>query len=212
MTTAIATDTAIEQERPDDATEESSQESQTPWQSAIVRAAQHLASPDFPPEDLANLAYRFTTRSLHGDAGAFWRVLIRCGAPYDHDRPRSIEAWAVLIKGTARITRSLPSNAYRHPNPHNPARPMGRILYLGDDAWTSSPEYPEHAMQLLLTATGNDLMRHATRTLECIAQSHANCDLRHMAALLEADIAGCRRQTDEARLTIAQPYYALLGV
>ena len=202
MTTNTTTKTVVPETEP--------QRPETPWEQAITRVAAQLASTEFPDPDLAILAHRFRTEKLTGDSGAFWRVLVRSGAPIEPNDGEALRRWAVLISAIARITQKTPTRPNGRTSAHNPSRPLGRALFMGDGPWTGKPHYPESCMQILLSSTGHALRRQAARALDSVAASQGSCDLRQMAVLLHADLIRSRPELDAARLEIAQSYYSLL--
>ena len=194
------TQQADQQRRPD-----------SPWERAAVRAAAQLASPEVSTPELAILAHRFSPDKMTGDSGIFWRVLVTSGAPVERDDPEGLRRWAILISSIARITESTPTRpGQQRTSAHNPHRPTGQTLFLGDQQWRAQPVFPEMSFQTLLSSTGPALRRHAQQALYCVADHQATCDVREIAALLHADLTRSRPDLDAARLAIALPYYSLL--
>ena len=190
---------------------EEQQSPETPWERAITRVATQLASPHVTPQDLAILAHRFAPEKLSGDSGIFWRVLVQSGAPVEITDPEGLRRWATLISAVAHIAESTPSRPGNwRTSAHNPNRPLGRALFLGDQQWRREPVYPEISFQNLLSSTGPPLRRHAHHALTCVADHQGTCDLREIAALLHADLTRSRPDLDAARLAIALPYYSML--
>ena len=186
-----------------------SQPDQPTWESAIRRITAHLASSNFPQNDLAILAHRFEPERFESNNGAFWRILVRNGIPFEPGNHEELLRWAVLIKGAAQITQSGPRVGHSQRNAHNPNRPVGRVLYLGDERRRTMPLYPSDAMKLLLSSTGAPLRHQVVRALATIHRAQANCDFTQVTALLHADLERSKPDLTAARLAIAQPYYTL---
>ena len=180
------------------------------WESAIRRITAHLANSNFPKSDLAILAHRFEPERFESNNGAFWRILVRNGIPFDPGNHEELLRWAVLIKGAAQITQSGPKVGRNQRNAHNPNRPVGRVLYLGAERRRTMPLYPSDAMKMLLSSTGAPLRHQVVRALTTIHKAQANCDFTQFTALLHADLERSKPDITAARLAIAQPYYTLV--
>lgn len=194
------TDPDLEQHSPDS----------NSWAARTVRIARYLASPAFPQSELAVLGYRFDPDRFESNHGPFWRILSRNSIPDDPDNREELLRWALIIKSAAQLTLSQRSRRGARANAHNPNRSFGRALYLGAERRRNLPIYPELAMQMLLSATGAPLRQQATRALNTLREAQANCDLTHLASLMEADLRRSKPELDAARLTISKPYYELM--
>ena len=183
-------------------------ENENDWTSPIIRIAMQLSNKAFPPHDMAHLAYRFDPRRPERNGGAFWRLMAGSRRPYAAGNVDEIDCWAVLIAGMARITSRGPSTVRGKRSPHDSARPVGRILYLGSERYATRPQYPEPAMQTLLSATGSSLRKQVTHAMNAIANQRANCDVNQLAELLRHDLAKSRKGLIKAREAIARYYYA----
>lgn len=182
-------------------------ESSDPWESAVAGIAAQMSNPNFPEEDLNDLAYRLNPEHPERATAGYWRVLTRQGLPLDDQNPAELEVWAVIIAGTARIAERGPNTGGRRRNPHNADRPAGRALRLGTGGWGSPPPFEETEMELLLNNRGRPLRRQMLRAMRAIAEDRANCNLVQLANMLRYDLLGCRDELAQAKLPVAQAYY-----
>ena len=171
----------------------------TPLSGNAVVFAGLLASENFGRGGLANLRRMDPDDP---DAAAFWRLMAR----QDLFRGPELERkWALIIHGIALMT---PTNRVDGNNrsAHDGYNPVGRALFLGNDAQRDQGFYSETRLNRLLTARGAMLRALLARMFRMMGAAGVSFNWREMASFVlnEGFDDGA---AERSRRRIARDYY-----
>lgn len=128
-------------------------------------------------------------------SAVFWKLISQRGMPRNPD----IKKWGLITHGIALMSHSAGLA-------HNPRKPVGRVLYEGNQDQPGTAFYSEDRLATLLAARGPTLHRLLARLFRMLASKACAFNWREMAWFILHD--GCNEErADEARIKIAREYY-----
>ena len=158
-----------------------------------------MASENFGRGDLAQLRHMNPDVP---DAAAFWRLMAR----QDLFRGPELEAkWALIIHGIALMA---PTNRVEGDNrsAHDGYNPVGRALFLGNDAQRDQGFYSETRFNRLLTARGPMLRILLARMFRMMGAAGVSFNWREMASFVLNE-GYDDKAAEQSRRRIARDYY-----
>ncbi len=128
-------------------------------------------------------------------SAVFWKLISQRGMPRNLD----IKKWGLITHGIALMSHSAGLA-------HNPRKPVGRVLYEGNQDQPGTAFYSEDRLATLLAARGPTLHRLLARLFRMLASKGCAFNWQEMAWFILND--GCNEErADEARIKIARAYY-----
>ena len=170
------------------------------WQIVAKQFADTLAHPQYPRGELAELR-RMDARVRGGTA--YWRLMAQAdllGQGESWERK-----WALIIQGVAIMTSTV-GDEIELRSAHNPRMPVGRALFLGQDAAPEQGYFSALRLNRLLTARGFMFHSLLTRMFRMMGTAGRSFDWGEMAVFIlyegwkENRAHACRRK-------IARAYY-----
>ena len=171
----------------------------TSWASNAVTLAGLIASGNFARGDLAQLRRMDPDNP---DAAAFWRLMAR----QNLFRGPEIEAkWALIMHGIALMTPT-DTGAGNPRTAHDGYTPVGRSLFLGNDAQREKGFYSETRFNRLMTSRGPMLRILLARMFRMLASAGVSFDWREMASFILSE-GYDDGAAEQSRRRIARAYY-----
>ena len=171
------------------------------WGDIAVSFARQMTLPNFSRGDLAGL--RRMDPDKPGTTAAYWRLM----AEKNLLRGEDVELkWALILHGIALMTPRA-SDEGDGRTAHEGFMPVGRALFLGDDAnRRERGYYAESRLNRLLTARGSMLRTLLARMFRMMAAADQPFNWREMARfILNEDYNEDR--FEDGRRRIASEYY-----
>ncbi len=128
-------------------------------------------------------------------SAVFWKLISQRRMPRNLD----IKKWGLITHGIALMSHSAVLA-------HNPRKPVGRVLYEGNQDQPGAAFYSEDRLATLLAARGPTLHRLLARLFRMLASKGCAFNWREMAWFILNDGYNEER-ADEARIKISREYY-----
>ena len=129
------------------------------------------------------------------NSAVFWKLISQRGM----SRNPCIEKWGLITHGIALMSHTAGLA-------HNPRKPVGRVLYEGNQDQPGTAFYSEYRLATLLAARGPTLHRLLARLFRMLARKGCAFNWREMAWFILND-GDNEERADEARIKIAREYY-----
>ena len=129
------------------------------------------------------------------NGAVFWKLISKRGMPRNLD----IKKWGLITHGIALMSHTAGLA-------HHPRRPVGQVLYEGNQDQPRTAFYSEDRLATLLAARGPTLHRLLARLFRMLASKGCAFNWREMAWFILNDGYNEER-ADEARIKIAREYY-----
>ena len=127
-------------------------------------------------------------------SAVFWKLISQRGMPRNPD----IKKWGLITHGIALMSHAAGLA-------HNPIKPVGRVLYDGNQDQSGTAFYSEKRLATLLAARGPTLHRLLARMFRMLASKGCAFNWWEMAWFILND--DNEERADEARIKIAREYY-----